>query len=77
MPAIARSKLDYVTLGHRVLPKDSFPIVGRLPTRRNVYVASMHSGMTQAPIIGQLAAIDILGDHRVGLLEAFRPERFA
>jgi glycine/D-amino acid oxidase-like deaminating enzyme len=77
LPAIARSKLDYVTLGHRVLPKDGFPIIGRLPTRRNVYVASMHSGMTQAPIVGQLAAIEILGEQTIDFLETFRPERFA
>lgn len=75
--AIKGAKLDMVTLGHRVLPKDSFPIVGHLPGSANAYVAAMHSGMTQAPLIGQLAAIEILGGPKADLLETFRPERFA
>jgi glycine/D-amino acid oxidase-like deaminating enzyme len=77
VPAMAGAKLDYVTLGHRVLPSDGFPVVGHLPTSANTYVAAMHSGMTQAPLIGELATIELLGGPRVDLLETFRPERFA
>lgn len=77
IPAIREAKLDFVTLGHRVLPKDSFPIVGHLPGTANAYVAAMHSGMTQAPLIGQLAAIEVLGGPKADLLTTFRPERFA
>ncbi len=77
VPAMRDAKLDYVTLGHRVLPKDGVPIVGRLPKSANVYVAAMHSGMTMAPLIGQLAAVEILGGPKADLLETFRPERFA
>jgi glycine/D-amino acid oxidase-like deaminating enzyme len=77
VPAIRGAKLDFVTLGHRVLPKDSFPIVGHLPGTANAYVAAMHSGMTQAPLIGQLAAIEILGGPKADLLTTFRPDRFA
>jgi glycine/D-amino acid oxidase-like deaminating enzyme len=35
-----------------------------------------HSGMTLSPILGQLAAAEILDGVKVDLLEAFRPERF-
>ncbi|WP_293972223.1 FAD-binding oxidoreductase [Sphingomonas sp.] len=77
VPAIRGAKLDFVTLGHRVLPKDSFPIVGHLPGSANAYVAAMHSGMTMAPLIGQLAAIEVLGGPKADLLTTFRPERFA
>lgn len=77
VPAMRGAKLDRVTLGHRVLPKDGFPIVGHLPGSANAYVAAMHSGMTMAPLMGQLAAIEILGGPKADLLATFRPERFA
>ncbi|EQB01945.1 hypothetical protein L288_17135 [Sphingobium quisquiliarum P25] len=77
VPAIGEAKLSDVTLGHRVLPKDSYPIVGALPSCGNVYVAAMHSGMSQGPLIGQLAAVEILGGPKADLLDTFRPDRFA
>jgi glycine/D-amino acid oxidase-like deaminating enzyme len=42
-----------------------------------VYVAAMHSGMTLAPVIGELAALEILDQVSVDLLDTFRPARFA
>jgi glycine/D-amino acid oxidase-like deaminating enzyme len=77
VPAIGGAKLEWVTLGHRVLPKDGVPIVGHLGACPNAYVAAMHSGMTMAPLIGQLAAAEVLGGPKADLLEAFRPARFA
>ena len=77
VPAMRGARLDQVTLGRRVLPKDSFPIVGHLPRVENAYVAAMHSGMTQAPLIGQVAAVEILSRTKADLLDTFRPERFA
>ena len=59
VPALADFKLGEVTLGNRVLPADSFPIVGHLPGNANAYVAAMHSGMTMAPLIGELVATGI------------------
>lgn len=77
VPAMRAAKLDWVSLGHRVLPKDGRSIVGHLDSAPNAYVAAMHSGMSQAPLIGQLAAIEILDGPKVDLLETFRPSRFA
>jgi glycine/D-amino acid oxidase-like deaminating enzyme len=77
LPALAGLKLGEVTLGHRVLPADSFPVVGHLPGSANAYVAAMHSGMTMAPLIGEMAATELLGGPKVDLLETFRPSRFA
>jgi glycine/D-amino acid oxidase-like deaminating enzyme len=76
LPALRPSQLDFVTLGHRVLPKDGHPIIGASKTYSNVYVVATHSGMTLAPIFGQLAAIEMLDQERIDLLESFRPERF-
>ena len=68
--------LEFVTLGFRVLPQDGFPIVGFPERRPNLYVASLHSGMTMAPIIGQLAAMEILDGVAVEPFAPFRLSRF-
>jgi glycine/D-amino acid oxidase-like deaminating enzyme len=39
-------------------------------------VAAMHSGLTLAPLIGQLAALEILDGAHVSSLEPYRPSRF-
>jgi len=75
LPKLKDAPLETVTLGHRVLPEDGFPIVGF--SSRNLYIAAMHSGMTLAPIIGQLAATEILDGAAVDLLTPFRLSRFA
>jgi glycine/D-amino acid oxidase-like deaminating enzyme len=77
VPAIGAAKLEWVSLGHRVLPKDGVSIVGHLDSAPNVYVTAMHSGMSQAPLIGQLTAIEVLDGTKVDLIETFRPSRFA
>jgi len=42
----------------------------------NLYLALMHSGVTLAPLVGELAAMEIVDSARVQLLDAYRPERF-
>jgi glycine/D-amino acid oxidase-like deaminating enzyme len=37
----------------------------------------MHSGVTLAPLIGQLATLEILDGARVNSLEPYRPSRFS
>jgi glycine/D-amino acid oxidase-like deaminating enzyme len=37
----------------------------------------MHSGITLSPLIGQLAAAEILDGSSVDLLRDYRPSRFA
>ena len=68
--------VESVTLGYRVLPVDGFPIVGFPERRPNLYIAAMHSGMTMCPIIGQLAAMEILDGVTVDLLASYRLSRF-
>lgn len=67
--------VETVTLGHRVLPQDGFPIVGFPERRPNLYIAALHSGMTMCPIIGQLAAMEILDGATVDLLAPYRLSR--
>jgi glycine/D-amino acid oxidase-like deaminating enzyme len=77
LPGIGKAKLDKVTFGHRVLPVDGFPIVGFAPKHPNLYIAAMHSGMTMCPVIGEMAAMEILDGATADILDTFRPARFA
>jgi glycine/D-amino acid oxidase-like deaminating enzyme len=38
--------VETVTLGHRVMPQDEYPIIGFSEQCPNLYVAAMHSGIT-------------------------------
>ena len=76
LPRMKDTRLETVTLGYRVLPKDDHPIVGFVEKCPNVYIAAMHSGITLSPLIGQIAATEILDGASVDLLKDFRPSRF-
>ncbi len=76
LPQLKGVRIDYMTLGYRVMPKDGHPIVGLSLQYPNCYAAALHSGMTCAPIVGQLAALEILDQVDVDLLEPYRASRF-
>jgi glycine/D-amino acid oxidase-like deaminating enzyme len=76
LPQLKDAGFDKVTLGFRPMPADGHPIVGFPIGRRDAYVTVMHSGVTLAPLVGRLAAMEILDNVRVELLEPFRLERF-
>jgi glycine/D-amino acid oxidase-like deaminating enzyme len=69
-------RLDRVTVGLRPMPADGMPVVGFAPGAPGVYLAAMHSGVTLAPAVGRFAAMEVLGDARIDLLEPYRPARF-
>lgn len=76
LPALADAEIESVSLCWRPMPQDEYPIIGFAPGHSNVYVAVTHSGVTLAPIIGELVAIELLDDARVDLLAPYRLERF-
>jgi glycine/D-amino acid oxidase-like deaminating enzyme len=76
LPQLSKAPVETVTLGFRPLPKDSHPIVGSPAGRRDVYITVMHSGITLGPLIGRLAAMEILDQVRVDPLAPYRIERF-
>jgi len=76
LPGIRGVAVERVTVGHRVMPMDEYPVIGFSDRCPNLYVAAMHSGVTLAPLIGQLAALEILDGARVSSLEPYRPARF-
>ena len=77
-------KIDFTTnliptnikIGTRPVPIDGFPVVGNIEGHKGVFVAVMHSGVTLAPLIGQLLASEMLKSAKSPLLETFRPSRF-
>ena len=62
-----------ILIRDRPVPADGFPIVGHLPSAPDVYVAVMHSGMTLAPLIGELAARELLDGRPQPILSRYRP----
>lgn len=75
LPEIAKAEVEDVFIGWRPLPLDGHPAVGFSPTKPEAYIAIAHSGVSLAPIIGKLAAGEILDDAKADLLAPYRPDR--
>ncbi len=75
-PVSQGAELDKVLLGYRPYPKDGMPIIGSLDSAPDVYLATMHSGVTLAPIIGQYVTRELLSNRPVEMLAPYRPNRF-
>lgn len=71
--------LERFTVGRRPLPLDGRPKIGRVKRRDGVvlhglYIAVMHSGMTNAPIAGKLGIKEVMTGVRDPLLAGFAPQ---
>jgi glycine/D-amino acid oxidase-like deaminating enzyme len=69
--------LAFHTVGYRPTPADGFPAIGRMPGMEGLYVAVMHSGVTLAPLVGELAAKEIATGKRDPDLAPYDPGRAA
>jgi len=76
VPGLDKMAIEKVTLGYRPIPRDGRPIVGFPTGRSDVYIAVMHSGMTLGPLVGRLAATEILDGVSIDTLGQYRLERF-
>lgn len=76
LPALAGARAIPVPVGYRPLPLDGYPVIGFSQAVPNVYLVVMHSGVTLAPLVGELGAIEILDGTRVELFDPYRVERF-
>jgi len=77
VPALADARVEGVGVGWRPMPVDGLPVVGRSRSRPGLYFAVMHSGITLAPLIGRLAATEILDGVELELLSDFRIDRLS
>lgn len=74
-PAISSAKMESIHIGWRPLPLDGHPVLGAAQGRPGVYLAIMHSGVSLAPVVGQLATQEILSGHAVAQLAPYRANR--
>lgn len=77
LPALGKAEIERISIGQRVVPRDSLPVVGFAPRLGGLYVAVTHSGVTLAPALGRLAALEILDGVAADPLADFRLGRFA
>jgi glycine/D-amino acid oxidase-like deaminating enzyme len=75
VPDLTRAQFEDVMVCWRPMPLDGYPVLGPSPARRDVYFAVMHSGVTLAPVAGELAAREITQDAALERLKDFRPDR--
>ena len=59
-PALEGAQVTEVRRGLRPMPADGHPAVGFAPGPGKVYVAVMHSGVTLAPLVGEMSAREIV-----------------
>jgi glycine/D-amino acid oxidase-like deaminating enzyme len=64
------------TIGYRPTPRDEHPVAGPVPGIDGLYVAVMHSGITNAAAIGSAAAEEILKGTRSELIRPYGIDRF-
>ena len=68
--------MERTTLAERVVPADGLPAVG-WSEAVGAYVAAAHSGVTLAPVLGAVAAAEIVDGVECELIaDAWRPDRF-
>lgn len=75
VPKFEAAEAETVHIGWRPLPLDGHPVLGVSPNRPDVYLAVMHSGVSLAPIVGQLVAQEILVGDQIDRLADYRPSR--
>ncbi len=73
-----RTRIQEPWAGLRPMTPDGLPVIGRIPTTANAYIATGHStlGVTLGPATGERLAELILTGRPPELLRPFAPERF-
>ena len=76
LPDLAGARAIPTPVGFRPMPIDELPVIGFCDAAPNLYTALMHSGITLAPLVGELATLEIVDGACVEMLAPYRPERF-
>ena len=78
LPDLSAAAAVPVPVGWRPMPLDGYPIFGFAEESPNLYIALTHSGVTLAPVLSQLAMLEICDGAAVdSVLAPYRPGRFA
>ncbi|HYH12261.1 MAG TPA: FAD-binding oxidoreductase [Thermomicrobiales bacterium] len=75
LPDLARASVESYVVGVRSIPEGGFPVVGPVPGLEGLYVIASHSGVTMGPLLGRLAAREILHGDVDSRLFPYRPSR--
>ena len=75
VPGLAGARMESHHIGWRPLPIDGHPVLGAPRAAPGRYLAITHSGVSLAPVIGQLAAHEIVTGEALPELAPFRPDR--
>jgi glycine/D-amino acid oxidase-like deaminating enzyme len=75
LPGISRAEIEDVYIGWRPMPLDGHPVLGTSAANSAAYIAIMHSGVSLAPVVGELVAQEIMYDHADEALALYRPDR--
>ena len=78
VPEVTAEHVDDAWVGLRPMSVDGLPIVDRLPSRRNAFVATGHGmlGLMLGPATGHALAQFVATGRRPPVLEPFRADRF-
>jgi glycine/D-amino acid oxidase-like deaminating enzyme len=71
---VEAAEVEHARICVRALPADRLPVVG--PAMDGLYVVATHSGITLAPALGELVAMELIDGRPAPELAAFRPQRF-
>ena len=78
LPGLAGAEAIPLPVGWRPMPLDGYPVMGFADEAPNLYVALTHSGVTLAPALSELAALEVCdGASADTVLGPYRPGRFA
>ena len=72
----AGARLEKIRVGQRPLPADGLTIAGFADPDNRFYAVATHSGLTLAPLLGDLVSGELYGTESP-MLATFRPTRFA
>lgn len=75
VPGLLSADVEDVFIGWRPLPVDGHPVLGASPAIASAYLAIMHSGVSLAPIVGELVAREISTGVSADALAHYRPDR--
>jgi glycine/D-amino acid oxidase-like deaminating enzyme len=75
VPGILSAEIEDVYIGWRPLPLDGHPVLGSSRGNRSAYLAIMHSGVSLAPIVGDVVAKEIIMGVDADELSEYRPDR--
>jgi glycine/D-amino acid oxidase-like deaminating enzyme len=76
VPDFATAAVVDARVGHRAIPRDGFPSIGKAADIHGYYEAVTHSGITLGPIVGRTLSAEILYGRIDPLVSTFRASRF-